>query len=368
MAIARRVLIGSLLTVSQAQEICDSCDASVGLLQVKFDTKVDKADASASWPLTAPLTSWMPMRIQWLANAGYCGEMSFVQSGLLYGQYVSQFDVREMLSQHQSDESDQLLIGVNDEKASQLLKLDHEEFTPDTDTATFLAWVQKHTQAGHPVVTGFFTNFRDDFFGEAEAELKPGQPEYDHIVTVVDVSGSSMEDYTITFYDHGLWDGGCDPCSGQDAKPNGKFTYKVEDISKSREDANVANTAYSLVDSSQNKYGIALLGATGTDPSTNCPVMVTTSPNQELPIMEEGSDERPTASTMKLTVTAYGLSPKGNYVLYQYDDLSDIPGPGDDPSAEAVNTWKFGAGGKTSVVKTVTIKSRDFAAFRCYIK
>lgn len=361
-----RLLLGSLLALSQAQDFCDTCDASVDLLQRKLEKSEDKALSQAiQWPANVPLTSWLPMRIQWLANAGYCGETSFVQSGLVHGQYISQFDVRDMLSQHQSDNKDQLLLGVNDKKAATLLKLNYEYFTPNADTAAFLAWVKRHTAAGHPVVSAFLTNFRDDFFGVAEAELKPGQDEYDHIVTVVDVSGSSTKDYTISFYDHGLWDGGSG--TGQDLNPTGKFTYKVKDISKSRTQANLANTPYSLVDSSQYKYAIALTGPAGTDPSVNCPVYIKTTPNEELPIMEEHSDARPPHSDMKLTVTAYGLSSKGSYTVYMYTSLASVPGKGDDPSEAAVDHWDF-AGGKSTHVITTSVKSDTFAAFRCYIQ
>ncbi|ORY46796.1 hypothetical protein BCR33DRAFT_715229 [Rhizoclosmatium globosum] len=41
----------------------------------------------------AGFPSFVP-RVQWGANWGYCGELSFISSGLLLGQYVSQYDAR----------------------------------------------------------------------------------------------------------------------------------------------------------------------------------------------------------------------------------------------------------------------------------
>ena len=35
----------------------------------------------------------IPLRIQWDANSGYCGEVSMISAGLYYGQYLSQYDV-----------------------------------------------------------------------------------------------------------------------------------------------------------------------------------------------------------------------------------------------------------------------------------
>jgi len=40
----------------------------------------------------------LPTQVQWPANFGYCGEISFIVAGLYYGQYLSQYDARALVS------------------------------------------------------------------------------------------------------------------------------------------------------------------------------------------------------------------------------------------------------------------------------
>lgn len=70
----------------------------------------------------------IPPRLQWEANYGYCGEVSFINAGLYYGQYVSQYDARAIASKNrgQSLEESQLLIGVNDLHAAEQMHLKAE--------------------------------------------------------------------------------------------------------------------------------------------------------------------------------------------------------------------------------------------------
>jgi hypothetical protein len=52
-------------------------------------------------------------RHQWENNNGYCGEVSFITTGMLLGNYVSQYDIRDLACQcnNQVKESSQLLLG-----------------------------------------------------------------------------------------------------------------------------------------------------------------------------------------------------------------------------------------------------------------
>jgi len=323
------------------------CDGSVALLQ--HGLKRHDSDALATaWPQPVPLTSYLQMRTQWFANFGYCGETSFIQSGLLYGQYVSQWDFRDRLSHHQSNAADQLLLGVNDGQAASLLGLAYETYAV-TDPAQFFAWAQGHTKQGHPVVTALLENYGKDlpFFYTLSPELAPGQSEYDHIVTLVDVSGSSMDDYTFTIFDHGLWG------------TSGSFTFKAKDVVNSREGANKASTPYSVVDSSQKKYGIALTGPAAVA-ANQCPIYVVTDPNEERPKMKEKQNAKPVARPMTLTATAYGLQPSANYVVYLYNALN--PTSSSTPS----QTWNFVAASSTYTLPSVTIMADQEAVFRCF--
>ncbi|MFZ8911013.1 MAG: hypothetical protein ACO20A_10210, partial [Candidatus Nanopelagicales bacterium] len=40
----------------------------------------------------------MAPRLQWNANGGYCGEVSFISAGMRYGQYTSQWTARSLAS------------------------------------------------------------------------------------------------------------------------------------------------------------------------------------------------------------------------------------------------------------------------------
>lgn len=50
-------------------------------------------------PKNFSVSNDIPPRLQWAANNGYCGEVSFANAGLYYGQYLSQFDIRDIASQ-----------------------------------------------------------------------------------------------------------------------------------------------------------------------------------------------------------------------------------------------------------------------------
>jgi hypothetical protein len=53
-------------------------------------------------------------RQQWESNGGYCGEVSMIQNGLLRGQYMSQYDMRNTASPGipQYDEDSWMLVGA----------------------------------------------------------------------------------------------------------------------------------------------------------------------------------------------------------------------------------------------------------------
>ncbi|MFM6171542.1 MAG: hypothetical protein ACKPB4_05300, partial [Sphaerospermopsis kisseleviana] len=75
------------------------------------------------------LPAWsidLPLRKQWNANGGYCGEASLISAGMHFGQYCSQFTAREAASPRakQSDPKSQLLVGVNDRRAAKAMKLE----------------------------------------------------------------------------------------------------------------------------------------------------------------------------------------------------------------------------------------------------
>jgi hypothetical protein len=122
------------------------------------------------------------VREQWDGNWGYCGETSLIAIGMSFGQYASQFTVRELASPgiSQDQESSQLLLGVNGEAAARAMHLTASEYNsssskPGSDQSQrFISWIRDRMNAGVRVMLGVYIKGLRD-------------PEYDHIVPAVDV-------------------------------------------------------------------------------------------------------------------------------------------------------------------------------------
>ena len=69
--------------------------------------------------------SFLPDRLQWLSNSGYCGEVSVQMALLKFGSYMSEYDVRAIsaIAPNNVQKKHFYLVGENDERASKLLKL-----------------------------------------------------------------------------------------------------------------------------------------------------------------------------------------------------------------------------------------------------
>jgi hypothetical protein len=170
---------------------------------------------------TARWDSGLGPRLQWEPNDGYCGEVSAVMALLKFGGYVSQYDVRAIATRGGNQSIDYYLVGENDEAAAAKLRLAHIEY-PNTCSATrprrcsmeYLAWVKKMVRRGYAVtITVYMNSF---LFFNASAP-RAGEPDYDHIVSVLSVESAYDDDEyhdtdTLTLDDHGLWAPQC--CSG----------------------------------------------------------------------------------------------------------------------------------------------------------
>lgn len=134
--------------------------------------------------VTGPVILNIPPRRMWGWGAGmngYCGETSFQSTGIYYGNWWSQEQVRY------ADGNKELLIGVNDEKAAKSLLLQYTVWNYNQKTpqsTTYLAWLKKNIDAGHPVIAGWY-------------EKQPkGDEDYDHIMPIIgyEVKKSKVED------------------------------------------------------------------------------------------------------------------------------------------------------------------------------
>lgn len=173
----------------------------------------------------------LPPRYQWgwdsstqeEENNGYCGETSFITAGLANGEYISQYDAREIAVGHKSKSQTegQLLIGDNDQALAKAMHLKYDVWDVDGGkTSDFITWLTNQVNSGHPVAIGVYLN------PSAFGETGPGQPDYDHVVVV-----TGIKDGKITFCDNGLY-GGNTPGTSQFT-----YTYPLDQFIGTRDQA-----------------------------------------------------------------------------------------------------------------------------------
>lgn len=270
------------------------------------------------------LVNPIPPRLQWNANFGYCGEVSFISAGLYYGQYLSQYTARSIASNStpQNKPASQLLLGVNDTYAAEQMHLNAIAWGGGSQTSTheFLVWIKNHVAQKQPVIIGVYTN---EYLFYNNTNKNGGDPDYDHIVPVIAVSSSHSlpnKNYyrndIITFSDNGLWN--------PTGTPTYLFSYPFSSFQATRAQANNPNgSVYSLPDHVGN-YGIAITGVIDLYGNT-LPVRLTTNINNELPSIKNGTNTAPSPEEIILTITVSGLEPGVNYYLYRYNDMAKVP-------------------------------------------
>ena len=326
-------------------------------------------------------------RLQWTANNGYCGEMSLITAGMRFGQYYSQYDVRNVVAltqkgpngctgtQCQSDptatapQQQQLLVGVNDMSTATALNLASRWYSGTGDsrpagnrhTEDFLSWIKAQVRMGYSVSFGVY----DASFWQVP-NTPAGQLTYDHIVSVHSLSSNFDDtdyhaDDVLTISDHGLYSGGVPGQGGYSAQsvkssasttlPLWKFQFG-EPIVHTRVGCNRqtlypycvpnpgnitsgGNWAIAYLGSLDNQtYPVSLStavnsegGMDGTRNSTFCPGGASPDYTCCNGCMPEGSYERPPSSTVQqpLTVTVRGLTPGVQYYLYRFNSWQMLP-------------------------------------------
>ena len=322
--------------------------------------------ASATVAKTYSSANQLPPRIQWNANYGYCGEVSLISAGLYYGQYISQYDARAIASKNarQNLESSQLLLGVNDVATAKAMHLSATAFNTaqQPNSTAFLTWVKSNVTAGSPVVIGVFQN-QSRFYGLRN--LNAGDAKYDHIVTVTGITSKYAltgttkyyADDVLTFNDHGLW------TKTPNGQPQNAFSYSFGTFATTRQRANAtAGPVYSLKSGAD--YGIAITGIIDVNRET-VPVRLTTSTNAETPAMIRGSNTRPAANPVTLTITVSNLKPGTTYNLYRYNTMANVPDSKFNANAtKAAQKWTIKITSGTTYTMTQTIKSNENAVYR----
>lgn len=319
----------------------------------------------------APATTYTYMvpnmpnpRLEWNENYGYCGSVAMITGGLKYGLYISQYDNRYIASNgtDESQESSQLLLGVNDYWAATQHKLNNYLWEGDQTSATaFMEWMKKMVVSGYVVMMGIYEN--SSVFGQSP------DPDYDHIVPVVGwgsnhplTDTSYYDDDVIYFTDNGLY-------TPDGNTPIYSFSYPLSTFMNSRSNADSSNAPVYSMNAAPTlndpNYAIALTGIMDDD-GTTMEVYMDTDKNYEEPEIVDGSNTRPSAMSLTLTVTVTGLTSGTEYNLYQYSHFQNVPTSSFNANAgQADASTTFTASG-TTYTKTITgWQSDERVIFRC---
>lgn len=309
--------------------------------------------------------SGMPPRLQWLHNGGYCGEVSAIAAGLKYGQYLSQYDMRDIATGSQLK---YYLVGENDEATAVSLRLNHSEYpntcVPDkqqTCSKIYLAWVKAMARRGYAVTLALYMNYYY-FYGDTSPTA--GQVDYDHIVSLFRIESNFDDDLyhdedIITISDHGLW-------APHPSAPQFLFTYNFSEFQGNREQANSKHgNIYTLSDEYvTGNFGIAHLGPVDHD-SDLLRVNVSTSVNYEKPEIADHSQVRPDPAPLTLTITIFGVQNGVAYNLYKYSDETHVPTSSfNKHNSSAAETLRLVGGESPTLVVVDTVQSSDKVIFR----
>ncbi|MFM8809360.1 MAG: hypothetical protein ACKOJB_10760, partial [Chthoniobacterales bacterium] len=236
----------------------------------------------------------MTPRFQWNANSGYCGEISFISAGMLFGQYTSQWTARSLASpgMPQTNPNSQLLLGENngvqnDLIAAAAMRLDAEAFDSGNQKSVrqFLLWVKERFLAGNVVIIGVLNNTK--MLNEWPQDK--GDLYYDHIVPVLGIgsglpltNGGYYRSDSVMISDNGLYTTDGDGVAGGPPPTNTPyyFTYSFGSFPKTRNQANaVAGPVYALRHRPEN-FGTAVRGVLDPGGHTT-PVRLTSDVNNE---------------------------------------------------------------------------------------
>lgn len=286
--------------------------------------------------------------------------MSLVAALLKYGQYYSQYDVRDVST---GDQQQFYLVGDNDEVTSKKLNLNYIEWDHTIrDTTKYLAWVKQMTRSGYAVTITVFMNYYE-FYGMTDKTA--GEMDYDHIVSVSRVDSNYDDDLyhdddIITFSDHGLF-------SPRSTGPLYLFSYPMTAFIGTRAQANSQRSGaiYTLPASPVANFGIAHTG--NVDLSGDLlPVLVETNVNYESPEIGIKSNVRPPAMEMKLAVTVSGLEEGSKYVLYKYDSEKSVPSSNFNANkAQAQASFPIVGTSSKKYVFSETVMSSQKVIYRC---
>jgi hypothetical protein len=309
----------------------------------------------------------------WGLGNGYCGETSFQQALLYFGNYVSQERIRY------AADNNELLIGEHDEKAAINLHLLHECFKSQydeenengsdgeasndadddeeeddsnedeeeseeepgavTEGMKFLPWILDHLRRGHPVVAGWFLYSEEGLDGydhimpiigattrtkdEAKPIIASSPNEDDHSTHKADlrsVTGLEFHDLADRYPRYVMHD---------DTK-EGRLLARRSDTKKERQRPETIGDRqldeeerYLYALPRGHSYGVALRG--NMDPEQETCRFVLHVDEWEEP--DWGAEDKRNETPKEFTVsgTALGLTAGTQYALLRFDDPATVP-------------------------------------------
>lgn len=328
-------------------------------------------------------TTSMPVRLQWNANSGYCGESSFIGAGMRLGQYTSQWTARDLASggADQWNPGSQLLLGSAPEgnalTAASAMRLSATALnTTSQSTPTYLAWVKQQVVAGNSVIMGVYNNV--NILGE----IGKGDASYDHIVPVLGIgsqqplTGVNAKKYfssdTITISDNGLFTPSAPNVPGNTSNnPSGSalYTYQVGKFQKTRTQANSGSSVASLYSlrKSPSNFAVSVSGVldTSTGGPVTIPVSLTSSKDNEGFQNQNSMHVEPASSPLTLTATVDIPDPSKTYTLYRYDSFANVPtGNFNAAAGQAAESWTIAPNSGTTFTKTIATNTGATQVFR----
>jgi hypothetical protein len=289
------------------------------------------------------------VREQWESNWGYCGETSLIAIGMSFGQYASQFTVRELASPGiaQDQESSQLLLGVNGEAAARAMHLTASEYNGSTakpgsaQGQRFFSWIRDRMNTGVRVMLGVYIKGSQD-------------REYDHIVPAIEVVAGGLKDGGKHVLQDRLFF-----ADNYGQIQSGMF----RDLWRNRRQANVSSAPPYSIPSSVGNYALAIRGVADPDRVT-IPVVLQASRNSE-PVLLDGSLQPPTPEPLAIRATVLIPDQNQSYNVYRYDDFREVPETSFNGAAEsAVQSWLIPAHSGGSVSFDIDVLTSDTVVFR----
>lgn len=308
----------------------------------------------------------IPLRFQWNTNYGYCGEVCFITAGLILGQYLSQYDLREFshftytnacsipdindptnttCKVQGSRKKSQLLLGINDNKVANELYFTYERWdNKDEDTIYFIDWIKKMFSQNNTVIIGVYQNF---YFFDGWNDDNIGDSEYDHIVVVTNITNTNLYINDLGNYASYLMyiANPNNPAYNQKIYYNSSSYKNINYVFSIPYPSGILNRKYTnnneylkytipLHTKKVGNYGIAIKGLSSFfNNKIKVPISISVNKNYECPSTIDHTEDspynilsniRPEPISLILTISISKLVIGDTYCIYKFNDISKI--------------------------------------------